>query len=102
MNLSGSVRNGKGQAKTFTWPQQTVRQFFKAYSWEGQQPSQTLLSTADEQPLTYFWSSSVGSFFGTFPWKGISEVAAPSPSPSIQPEALDFESLTLEAFADLF
>ncbi|MGP1375336.1 MAG: hypothetical protein ACTS3T_21090 [Almyronema sp.] len=103
MSLNGFAHQDQAQAIKSNWLQQSVRHFFEACAWEGEPFAPPSSAVTQVHQATHFWSHSVSHFWGTFPWEGISEVAAPAAvATAVQPEVSEAEELTLDAFSDLF
>lgn len=88
------------------WLQQSVRQCFAGYNWEGRShpvqaaPAANQATSRLTVPLSL--QLSVHQFFSQFPWEGTPEIAAPMSPLGVQTPVEEADDLTLNAFADLF
>ncbi|MEO0826444.1 MAG: hypothetical protein AAFW84_08010 [Cyanobacteria bacterium J06635_15] len=89
-----------------SWLQQSVRQCFASYNWEGRaQPealvgSDPIVSGEALPPLSF--QLSVQQFFSQFPWEGTPEIAVPVSPLGVKAATEEADDLTLDAFSDLF
>lgn len=97
-------QNGSG-IPSQAWLQDSVRTFFETLAWDGRQlipvtSSLDSVSSSAESAMTM----RVGSFFSSIPWEGQPTIAAPvAPlEMQVEMEKPSGDSLTLDAFSDLF
>lgn len=110
-NGSGSHRpgahgSGNGSSKgnpSPSWLQDSVRTFFTALNWDGHALS-VMTSPGQHSPTgEVSMTMPVSVFFGTIPWEGQPIIAAPVAPLEMQSDRPEVaESLTLDAFSDLF
>lgn len=95
--------NGSGSAFQ-PWLQDSVRTFFETLAWDGRQLTPAPSGPGNgSQPGESAMTMRVSNFFSSIPWEGQPTIAAPMAPLEMQVEMdSPSDSLTLDAFSDLF